>query len=552
MQIAGETVRGTFQILLGNVISALASALALVIVARLLGPSDYGLFSLAIVVSGLMQLFTGWGTTVGLSRQIAHNLAAGEVQKARSLTTIGFEYVFLTSGVVAAIGYALAPLIASGVMGRPILGLEIKYVMLMVFGNSVLNAGISAANGWGVMGLGAAADIVQGAAAVSLAPVLVLAGYGADGAVIGYSLSFLLAGLTAVALVIFFKSQIVRATTREFLDGVRQILRYGGPAYAGSSLNLFSNYFAIVILAAVLGNGSIGEFQAASNITFAVSVVTLSSSPALLPAFARLNRLGADAMVAFKLAVTYVAYLVVPIIFFLALAAQQLFSILYGAQYSGGTNYLVYLSLAYLPVVVGYATLQPFLNGIGQPMKTLYMLTVDAGVLIVLAPVLGIYFGLGAWGIILAILLSNIASVASGLFLVNRIFGEGVDYYPAAKILVSAAAAYLFSRLLPTTGSEPLELAVELFAFWGIYLTFIPLSGAVGTDDFRRMRTLSVKLPVFGLLARPFLRYETALSRLSLRLAREQGQRAKRHNVQPQAEETEEGPSSRCLAAGQT
>jgi len=517
LQIAGETVRGSFQILLGNVASALASALALIIVARLLGPSDYGLFSLAVVVSGLMQLFTGWGATVGLSRQIAYDLAASDVQGAKRLTAVGFGYVFLTSAAVAALGYALAPQIASGLMGRPALSPEVRYVTLMVFGNSVLNGGISAANGWGIMGVGAAADIVQGAGAVLLAPALVVAGYGPGGAVIGYSLSFVVAGLTAVALVIFVKSGITRVTTAEFLEGVRQILRYGGPAYVGSSLNLFSSYFAIVVLAAILGNAKIGEFQAASNVTFAVTLVTLSTSPAILPAFARLSRLGEDTMYAFRLSVKYVAFLVTPIIFLLALAANQLLFILYGTQYQGSTTYLVYLSLTYMPLVVGLSTLQPFLNGIGHQMKTLYMLIVDAGSLIFLAPVLGIYLGLGAGGIILAIFISNVASVATGLYLVNRTFGRGIDYYSAAKTLLSAGAAYVLVRLLPTIGSQPLELALELVAFGSVYLTVIPLSGALGADDFQRLRRLTAGLPIVGKLAQPFLRYETVLSRLTRR-----------------------------------
>ena len=534
MQIAGQTVKGTFQILLGNIVSALASAIALVIVARLLGPSDYGLFSLAIVTSGLMQLFTGWGANVGLSRQIAHLLAGQDVQGAKRLTVVGFGYVVVTSAIVAALGYGLSSQLASGVMGRPLLSSEIRSVTLMVFGSSILNAGISAANGWGAMGFGAAADIVQGAGAVLLAPALVIAGYGVDGAVIGYSLSFLLAGFTAVALVIIFRSWITWTTAAEFVEGARQILRYGGPAYVGSSLNLFSNYFAVVVLAAVLGNGEIGEFQAASNITFAVAVVTISTSSATLPAFSRLNRLGGDTMNAFKLVVTYVAYLVLPIIFFLALAARQLLYILYGTQYLTGTNYLILLSLAYLPIVVGYSTLQPFLNGIGQPMKTLYMLMVDAGVLIVLAPVFGIYFGQGARGVILAILVSNVASVASGLYLVNRIFGQGVDYSAAARILFCAVTAYVLSWLMPATGSQFLELAFEAVVFWGIYLTVIPLTGAVGADDFQRMKRLATVLPIIGKLAKPFLRYELTLSGLA-RQRRARGEVATKRSYNPRS-----------------
>jgi len=272
-----------------------------------------------------------------------------------------------------------------------------------------------------------------------------------------------------------------------------------------------------VVLAAILGNARVGEFQAASNVTFAVTLVTLSTSPAILPAFARLSRLGEDTMSAFRLSVKYVAFLVTPIILFLALAANQLLFILYGTQYQGGTSYLVYLSLTYTPVVVGFSTLQPFLNGIGQQMKTLYMLVVDAGSLIFLAPVLGIYLGLGAGGIILAIFLSNAASVATGLYLVGRTFGRGVDYYSAAKTLFSAGVAYVLVRLLPTVGSQTLGLAVELVAFGGVYLTVIPLSGAMGADDFQRLRRLTAGLPVVGKLAQPFLRYETALSGLTRR-----------------------------------
>ena len=62
--VARESVRGGFYLFLGNFLSTLISAIAIIVIARLLGPSDYGLYNISLIIPSLLVLFTDLGVNM--------------------------------------------------------------------------------------------------------------------------------------------------------------------------------------------------------------------------------------------------------------------------------------------------------------------------------------------------------------------------------------------------------------------------------------------------------------------------------------------------------
>ena len=65
---ASSFVRGSFALFVGNFASLIIMAAGSILVARMLSPSDYGLYGVSLVLPELFLLVSGWGVDVALTR----------------------------------------------------------------------------------------------------------------------------------------------------------------------------------------------------------------------------------------------------------------------------------------------------------------------------------------------------------------------------------------------------------------------------------------------------------------------------------------------------
>ncbi|MEM1843209.1 MAG: oligosaccharide flippase family protein, partial [Desulfurococcaceae archaeon] len=67
-----ETATGALFLFSGSALSTFLSAICGIVVANLLGPELYGIYSLAFVIPGFLIVFTGLGVNAALTRYIAY------------------------------------------------------------------------------------------------------------------------------------------------------------------------------------------------------------------------------------------------------------------------------------------------------------------------------------------------------------------------------------------------------------------------------------------------------------------------------------------------
>jgi O-antigen/teichoic acid export membrane protein len=70
-RIAEESARGSFSLIAGTAASTVIGAIAVIIIARLLGPAGYGLYTLSFVLPALFVSIADFGVSPALSRQAA-------------------------------------------------------------------------------------------------------------------------------------------------------------------------------------------------------------------------------------------------------------------------------------------------------------------------------------------------------------------------------------------------------------------------------------------------------------------------------------------------
>ena len=501
----------------GSLTSTGLGAAASILIARLLGPGDFGLYALAIAAPNLLQFLTHFGTRTAVTRYVAYHLSRGEVDKARRYALSSIAFALVAGALLSLVGYLRSGLVASDLFGRPSLQPYIALGSVGIGAQSVMLAAIAASTGWNSMSQASVTDIVQQGAKMVVAPLLILSGFGLGGAVAGHVVSFLLAGVVGVVMIYATKIRVRAGPVLELARDAKELLKFGFLPFVGYLLSALSVFYMSLLLSAVADKSTIGFYQAALYLILPATLLATATANALYPAFASLHGSKGDIGTAFMMSVKYVGYVVAPILFFMAAASTQLMELVYGSSYSAGAGYLVLLSLAYVPMLLGLRVIPNFFNGIGQTRLSLFATGGSAIVIFAAAPLLALLLGLGVPGIIYSIFISNATLVLIGLGVVWKGHLGRTDLRAALALLVSGGLALAACWLLPALGSGLITLLLKLIVFFPVYLTLAPVLGALSQEDVKRIAESVRGAPVVGALLLSVLSYEGYLASFARR-----------------------------------
>lgn len=512
MYIAKESARGSVVLFAGNLVATGFSAIGSILIARFLGPADYGLYSLAIVAPTLLQYFTHFGTRTAVPRFVAYNVSIGENDKASSYARASIFFSLLAGSIFTAVSYATSGLAAS-LLQRPSLQPFIELASFIILGQSLLLTSVAASTGWNNMGRASLSNITQSLIRSVASPLLIVIGFGLGGAIIGHAASFLLAGIISVVLLYHRIRHGSGPLSKLFYD-MKEMIRFGFSPFLANLLTGLSVFYISVLLSIIANNQTVGYYQASTSLIIPATLLATATATALYPAFARLQGIKGDLNTAFRMSVKYVGYLIVPILFFLAASSRELMRLIYGTSFADGSFFLVLLSLSYAPLLLGQSVLPHFFNGVGRPRLTLYTTGASMVVLFILAPIFTLVAGLGVPGLVYSILISNIMVVVTGLAIVKKRKLGSVDYKSAIAVALSAAVGLLLCNMLTFLGSDFVDLFAKLVIFSVTYFSLAPILGAIDQSDADRIYDSIAILPVIGFVLRPVILYEKRLASL--------------------------------------
>jgi O-antigen/teichoic acid export membrane protein len=509
LEIARRSARGSFALFAGNLLNTVISFVAIIIIARLLGPSDYGVYSLAVLIPGILLNLLGFGVNSGITRYAAYHLSQQEPDLAKRMTINGVVFILLFGAVLTCVSYASSGFLSDFVLHRPEITSLVQFASLLILAQAVFQAGVSALLGWSYMGKISVTNVFQSILRLAVAVPLVVLGFAVFGALVGYVVSVSLAGVLSLVLLLHSTGSASASPLEGFTSDVRMMLSYGRTVFVGQFAASISAQYVVVILAMIASNSFVGFYQSASNFVTAITLTSGAMTQALFPAFAHLEGTKGDLSRAFAYATKYMAFVLTPIIFLLMGASIQIISVPLGPSYSVASGYLVLLSFANISLLFGLGVLPSFFNGVGRPRFYMIFSVAGAGVQLALAPLLAIGLGLGVPGLIYSILVSNMVAVAIGLYLASRYFQARMDLQAALSILVSSILAFLAVLPLEMSGfNEVFVLVLEIAAFSAAYLTAAPLLRAIGPGDIETLGSALAGLGRFKSLVLPILAYE--------------------------------------------
>jgi len=491
---ARSTVRGGLYVLIGNVLSTGLLGLTSIVMARILGPEDYGLYSLALIPASLISSLIALGINSAIINFVAKRSKRGEEGEVRKVVTYGGIYS-LVSGLFSALLLLLASdFFASYLIRRESLSSLVAITSLALFGQNLLNFSISALYGLNDMRTASAVRVLQAITKLTAVLTLLLLGFKTYGAILGHSLSYLLAGLVSVLIIRKLLGGIngVRALLLEGPKVLKEMLSYGIPLYLSSLLLSLNFQVNNIILAAFTTNVEIGNYSVASKL---ISLITLISSPisiTLFPTFSRfdLEKERNELSRVLKWSVKYTALLLVPSSAYLTLLSSQLISLVYGKVYKLAPLYLSLLTINYLYAGLGSLTFGPFFNGIGLTRVTFTITSLTFAIAVSLA--LPFTLTLRVPGLILANLMGALAGVTYGLMKVKKL-GFNVDLTSSLKVYLSTSITSLITWILKLVlpfKNSLLTLVLLTPSYLTLYLLSLPLTKAITLDDLRILRAI--------------------------------------------------------------
>lgn len=321
---------------------------ASMVLARLLTPEEFGVYSVAMAAVGLVGVLRDFGVNRYLIQE-------KDLTEARLRTAFGL--MLATSWGLGALLYAASGTIAD-FYGEPdlaeVLDLICIAFVVMPFG-SAAHALLSREMRFGALYLIAVPPAVAGAAAsVGLA----LAGWSHMSLAWGAVLSSLLTSLAALA----WRRDVARLTPS--LAEWRRVLSFGGWATAASALGQMAVRAPDLVVGRMLGLGAAGLYGKAVGIADVFQLQVMSAvDPVALTAVARAVRSGQEVRPPYLRAVACVTGLGWPFYAFVVLMAFPIVRLLFGPQWDDIVPLVQLLCLSRMvrllvpitgPVLTGY------------------------------------------------------------------------------------------------------------------------------------------------------------------------------------------------------
>ena len=503
-EMAKVSAKGSFHLLWGLVISTVISSVATIFVARLLGSDLYGLYGIALVTPTLIGVFRDWGINSAMVRCTAQYLSEGRASEVRSILVSGIIFEVVLGMALSAVSFALSGYLAVNVFHRPEITSLIQIASISILAGGLINAATAAFTGIEKMELNSVMLILQSIIKTAIMIALVVLGFGTSGAILGYTVSMVLAGLIGVALVWTQYRHLpkLKGFSLEIKAYIKSMLAYGAPLSASVIISGFmGQYFAFLLpIFYVTENSTIGNYGIASTFVILIGFFATPITTMLFPAFSKLDAQKDKRTMqnVFQYSVKYAALLVVPVAALVMCLAEPAVSTLFGQTYALAPLFLALLSLTYFFPAFGSLSVSNFISSQGKTTFILYLTLLSAVIGLPLGYILIMQFGV--LGLIITTLVTGIVTTIVPLYWVRKNYGLTVDWSSSVKIVLSSSATAILTYLLVLElgFSSLIRLIIGVVFFASVFVAATLLTKSINKSDIENLRGMASGLGTVG------------------------------------------------------
>ena len=504
--VAKSSFKGGFFLFVGMTSSTIIMALTSIIVARLLGPADYGLYTIVLVVPSFFINLSDLGISPALTRFSAHFRAKGENGKVIALIKTGILFKLLFSILISTLLFFLSDSLAVYVINRPNAGFLIRLTAFYLIGESMLESVSSTFIGLDDAKKSSLLMNIQAVIKAITAPILILIGFGIAGAIIGTSAGFVVAAALGVIILLFHicpKLQIDGKSNEnlKFSQGLKMMTFYGVPLYLSALIGKLQSQISRILLAFFTSDINIGNYATAISFSILISLFAVPIATSLFPAFSKLTveREQDSIEKMFKYSVKYTSLIIIPLSIGIAILSKDIVSTLYGSRFESAPFYLSLYMSSFLLTGIGMFVINALFNSQGDTKISFRLNLVNFALSIPLSLLtIPLY---GVIGLIISLLISQLISTLYGLYLVKKRYKITVEVQSSGKIIISSLLAAILVYLSSKTVnfSNPIYgLTFGGALYLASFLIFAPLLKAINKEDLENLEFLIEELPLIA------------------------------------------------------
>jgi stage V sporulation protein B len=494
-EMAKISAKGGFHLLWGLVLSTVISAVGTIFIARLLGPDNMGLYAIALAAPNLISTFRDWGVATAMIKYSAEYHSQNNVAKIRSIFISGLAFEIIIGLSLALLSLGLSQFLAD-FYGRPAIVGLIQIASLFILTGALVNTATAAFTGMEKMHLNSVMLIVQSIVKTALIIILVVLGLGTLGAVIGFSLGVLVAGLTGVILMYTMYRSLSKSTEGklEFIITIKTMLVYGLPLSIGVILTGFlTQFYSFIMAYFVTDNSLIGNYSVAVNFVVLITFFATPVTTMLFPAFSKLDAHKDKETLknVFQYSVKYAALIVMPITMLVMALSQPAISTIFADKYVQAPLYLSLLAVIYMFSALGSLSTGSLINGQGYTKYNMWLALLNVVIGFPLSFVL--VSQLGIIGLIVTTTVVGLPSLFLSLRFIKKKFDVSLDWVSSAKITFSSGATglitYFVVSILPF--SSPVQLVLGVIVFVVVFILLAVVTKTLSKADLVNVRGIA-------------------------------------------------------------
>ncbi|HVP23758.1 MAG TPA: flippase [Conexivisphaerales archaeon] len=481
-----STGKGMSYLFLGNVVSTVLTAAVAIYMGRLLGPAGYGLYAIALVTPTYLMTLIQLSIPAAATRYPAKYRSEGAEGEGVSFLYSMMLFQGGLSLVAMAVVLPMTGFIAGRLLNRPDVAAIIPIAVASVVGNALLDTGIAGFQGLNRMGWSARMQVLQAVVKAVAIVSLILLGFAVRGAVAGYAICFIVAGVACLWLAARLHGGL---RPRDFGAHLKEALKYSLPLYAAGLLGGLVAPYELTLLANYAGDAAIGGYGVATNLA---ALVVLFSYPISTMIFPLLSGLAGDERAlreTYDKAARYASIFVVPVTAVMISLASPIASAVYGRSYSFAGGYLIVLLVSYLFVGFGSLAQGALLSGMGETRKAMIVSAVGSVAAIVGSTALIPFFGV--YGAAVATAIDSGVTVVTGWAMIRRRLGSNVTLSKIWRVYLASGAAAILVYPVSLLPLHPiLIMLVGGLLFLALVVPFMALINAVSKEDLEALDAL--------------------------------------------------------------
>ncbi|PSP92871.1 flippase [Halobacteriales archaeon QS_4_62_28] len=341
-----KIVRGISVVFVGQILGMLTKgALILLLTRFLLRPSEYGLLFLSISVLGFAMLFANLGFEKAGAKYVAeYRESAPELVSTAVRKTILYNCLAITA---VGIGLALFHSRIATTIGEPAIAGLLLFGIGYVAAKSIKGTAVILFQGFNWMGWVAILNIITNISLVIAVPAFILLGYGIEGALSGYIISYAVGGTVGIFVMYTELYERHDISPEQEADVSSGILRYSVPLTFTMSASVINSRTDTVLLGVFQGPVAIAYYTLGKQISDFLITPARSLGFAVSPTYGeqKANENLQQAARLYEQSFIYTILLYGPAAAGVVLVANPTIELIFGAKYHGAGPVLQIFSI---------------------------------------------------------------------------------------------------------------------------------------------------------------------------------------------------------------